>query len=243
MFYARSVSSNFSVVAGERLFVARMGRIMRKATSLVALLFLLAFSAAAQEKGVDQQNERVRDNSVNRAPAVNGGKVDVGTGRGLDFGKGRTPTPPPVPNPYRFSSPNDVVLKAVTELMRDRKLILDDAASRPSTGVLLTQPYTFIKGAVVAPGALLQVAEVPSSDNRGWTRGRYTLTVEILPTDASTTQVSINAKIEGRSEGVTGAEWVTLRSTGAVEQEFLIILVQRLTGAPPPGYEPIEDPE
>ncbi len=216
---------------------------MRKAFLLFTLFFLFAFSTAAQEKGVDHQNERVRDNSVNRAPAVNGGKVDVGTGRGVDFGKGRTPTPAPLENPYRFSSPNDVVQKAVVELMRERKLILDDAASRPAEGVLLTQPYTFIRGAVVAPGALSQVAEVPASDSRGWTRGRYTLIVEILPTDATTTQVSINAKIEGRSEGVTGAEWVTLRSTGSVEQTFLISLIQRLTGGPPPGYEAVEEPD
>jgi hypothetical protein len=86
------------------------------------------------------------------------------------------------------------------------------------------------------------VAEVPASDTRGWTRGRYTLTVEVSPIDASNTDVSFNAKIEGRSEGITGAEWVTLRSTGAVEQEFLIRLIQTLTGAPPIGYEPIDEP-
>lgn len=215
---------------------------MRKTAVLLTFFLLSVLCVSAQEKGVDQQNERVRDNSMNRAPAVNGGKVDVGTGRGVDFGGGRTRVPPTLDNPYRFSVPNDVVQKAVTELMRDRKLILDDAASRPSEGILLTQPYTFIKGAVVAPGALSQVAVVPPSDTRGWTRGRYTLTVEVLPTDASTTQVSINAKIEGRSEGVTGAEWVTLRSIGAVEQEFLIRLIQRITGGPPPGHEALEEP-
>jgi len=209
------------------------------------LLFVVLTSAAvaqAQEKGVDQQNERIRDNSTNRAPAVNGGKVDVGTGRGVDFGKGRTPTPAPLSNPYRFSSPNDVVQKALLELLQERKLILDETVSKPSEGILITQPYTFIRGAVFAPGGLSQVAEVPASDTRGWTRGRYTLIVEVVPIDASNTDVSFNAKIEGRSEGVTGAEWVTLRSTGAVEQEFLIRLIQNLTGAPPAGYEPIDEP-
>lgn len=214
---------------------------MRRAAAILLTLLACAF-VSAQEKGVDQQNERIRDNSTNRAPAVNGGKVDVGTGRGMDFGKGRTPTPPPLDNPYRFTSPNDVVQKSVVEMLRQRKLILDDAASKPAEGILITQPFTFTKGAVVAPGALLQVADVPPSDARGWTRGRYTLTVEVVPIDSTNTNVSINAKIEGRSEAVTGAEWITLRSNGAVETEFLVRLIQSITGGPPTGYEPIEEP-
>lgn len=215
---------------------------MRKLAVLLFVVMASAVAARAQEKGVDQSNERIRDNSTNRAPAVNGGKVDVGTGRGLDFGKGRTPTPPPLSNPYRFSSPNDVIQKALVELLQERKLILDENVSKPAEGILITQPYTFVRGVVFAPGGLSQVAEVPASDTRGWTRGRYTLTVEVVPIDASNTDVSFNAKIEGRSEGVTGAEWVTLRSTGAVEQEFLIRLIQNLTGAPPTGYEPLDEP-
>jgi hypothetical protein len=214
---------------------------MWRAAAIVLTLLACAF-VSAQEKGVDQQNERIRDNSTNRAPAVNGGKVDVGAGRGMDFGKGRTPTPPPLDNPYRFSVPNDVIQKSVVELLRQRKLILDDVVSKPAEGILVTQPFTFTRGAVVAPGALLQAAEVPASDARGWTRGRYTLTIEVVPIDASNTNVSVNAKIEGRSESVSGAEWVTLRSNGAVETEFLVRLIQSITGGPPTGFEPIEEP-
>jgi hypothetical protein len=215
---------------------------MRKFTFLIIILLTSLIAAQAQEKGVDQSNERIRDNSTNRAPAVNGGKVDVGTGRGLDFGKGRTPTPAALSNPYRFTSANDVVQNAVQELIRERKLILDETVSRAGEGILITQPYVFIKGAVVSPGGLSQVAEVPTSNTRGWTRGRYTLIVEIVPIDASNTDVSVNARIEGRSEGVTGAEWVTLRSTGSVEQDFLIRLIQNITGGPPAGFEPLVEP-
>ena len=211
---------------------------MRRAFVIFALTLACGAAARAQDKGVDHQNERIRDNGNNRAPATNGTKVDVGTGRGIDFGKGRTPTPPPLPNPYRFSSPNDVIQKAVLEMMAERRLILDDATSRPGEGVLISQPYTFTRGAVVAPGALSQVAEVPNSDMGGWTRGRYTLTVEVTPTDATSTNVSVNAKVEGRSESVTGGSWVTLRSTGTVERDFLRLLIEKLTGGPPIGYEP-----
>lgn len=211
---------------------------------ITATLFaiLLAISIVAQEKGVDQQNERIRDSSTNRAPAVNGGKVDVGTGRGLDFGKGRTNVPPPLPNPYRFALPNDVIQKHALELLRERKLILDEAASRQVEGILISQPYTFIRGAVVAPGGLSQVAELPVSDTYGWTRGRYTLTIEILPIDSQNSNVSVNAKVEGRSEGVTGAQWVTLRSIGNIEKEYLLALIQRITGGPPAGYDPLPEP-
>jgi hypothetical protein len=215
---------------------------MRRAAAFITFMLLAALGASAQEKGINPQHDRVRDNSVNRAPAVNGGKVDVGTGRGVDFGAGRTHVPPALDNPYRFGTPNDVLQKAIIELMRDRKLILDEAASRPAEGILLTQPYTFIRGAIVAPGGLIQVADVPPSDTRGWTRGRYTLTVEVVPIDASNSTVAINAKIEGRSEGVTGAEWVTLPSIGTVEQEFLRRLIQRITGGPPVGYEALDEP-
>lgn len=202
------------------------------------MLFIsCAAAASAQEKGVDPQNERVREGGSNRVPAVNGGNTTTGTGRGIDFGKGRTPEPAPVANPYRFSYPRDVILKAAQELMRERKLILDEAGSKPDEGILISQPYTFIRGAVVTQPELNRLAEVPEADGRGWTRGRYTLIVELQAIDATGTNLSVNARVEARSDSPTGAEWVTLRSTGIAEQEFIIALVEKITGAPPPGRE------
>ena len=54
---------------------------------LILIIFALALSSAgalSQEKGVDKQNEGIRDAGNNRAPANNGAKQDVGTGRGID---------------------------------------------------------------------------------------------------------------------------------------------------------------
>ena len=76
---------------------------------------------------------------------------------------------------------------------------------------------------------------MPASSGRGWTRGRYTLTVEIQPIDGSTANVVVNAKVEGRTDGATGAEWATLRSSGLAEDQFLEGLITAVTGAPPPG--------
>ena len=207
-------------------------------TGLLALIIccITAFGQAA--KGVDKQNERVRDGGTNRTAGNNGTKTDTGTGRGMDFGRGRTPETPFLPNPYRISARRDVLITAVQDLMRSRKLVVDDAASKPSDGIIVSQPYTFIKGAVVSQAELSRYADVPVAASRGWTRGRYTMTVEIQAIDGSTANVSVNAKVEGRTDGATGAEWTTLRSTGLVEDEFLNDLVTAVTGASPPGRNP-----
>jgi hypothetical protein len=208
---------------------------LRIITGLLILIGCSVPAFAQAAKGVDKQNERVRDSGSDRTPANNGNKTDVGAGRGMDFGRGRTPETPPLPNPYRLSGRRDVIITAVKELMRDRKLVVDESASRLSDGIIVSQPFTFTKGAVVAEADLSRYSDVPASSGRGWTRGRYTLTVEIQPIDGSTTNVVVNAKVEGRTDGATGAEWTTLRSSGLAEDQFLEGLITAVTGAPPPG--------
>jgi hypothetical protein len=197
-------------------------------------------SAAAfgQGKGVDTQSQRISDNSSNRAPANNGAKQDVGTnGSGINFGAEKTPTKIALDNPYRLTARRDVIIKAVADVMRDRKLIIDDATSKPDEGIIVSQPYTFIKGAVVSQSELYRYATIQNSQSRGWTRGRYTITVEVQPIDGTSANVSVNAKIEGRTDGATGAEWVTLQSTGYAEQDFLAALIESITGSAP-GAKP-----
>lgn len=197
------------------------------------LLFLIAPTVRAQEKGVDTQSQKVRETGNSRSAGVNGGKTDVGTSKsGINFGGGKTPEVKYLPNPYRVTSRRDTLLKAITDLMRDRKLIVDDAASRPDEGIIVTQPYTFIKGAVITESELSRFAGVETSDARGWTRARYTITVEVQPIDGTSANVSVNAKIEGRTDGATGAEWITLPSNGTAEQEFLAALIESLGGTP-----------
>ncbi|MBA2526012.1 MAG: hypothetical protein H0V18_09550 [Pyrinomonadaceae bacterium] len=207
---------------------------MFRLTCVLLLITLSSSAALAQGKGIDKSNERVRD-SGSKAPANNGSKTDVGAGRGMDFGKGRTPEVPSLPNPYRITARRDVILKAIEDVMRDEKLIIDETTSKPSEGIIVSQPYTFIKGAVVSQSELNRYAVVSVSDSRGWTRGRYTLNVEVQPIDGTSANVAVNAKIEGRTDGATGAEWVTLPSLGVAEEEFLSALVTAVTGAPPPG--------
>jgi len=208
---------------------------MFRFTGVLLLIALSASAALAQGKGIDKSNERVRDSGSSKAPGNNGSKTDVGAGRGIDWGKGRTPEVPPLDNPYRITARRDVILKAIEDVMRNEKLTVDETTSRVSEGIVASQPYTFIKGAVVSQSELNRYAEMPASDTRGWTRGRYTLNVEVQPIDGTTANVAVNAKIEGRTDGATGAEWVTLPSRGVAEEEFLSALVTAITGAPPPG--------
>jgi hypothetical protein len=206
---------------------------MKRMLGLFIFLAVACAAAQAQEKGVDNQNDRIRDQSSDRTAGVNGTKVNVGTGRGIDFGKGRTPTPPPIPNPFRFTARRDVVIRAAQELMAERQLVLDTAVSKPEEGMLITQPYKFVKGAVVAPTELNRLAEVPQDNVGGWTQGRYTLVVEVQAIDGVTTTVAVNARVEGRTDGAAGAEWNNLRSNGTAEQEFLRDLIGKITGGAP----------
>src|SRR5262252_436763 len=209
---------------------------MKYQSSVLAVILVLAGSTIAlgQGKGVDTQNQRISDNSSNKAPANNGAKTNVGTsGSGINFGKDKTRERTMLPNPYRLTARRDVIMKAVAEVMRDRKLILDEASSKADEGILVSQPYTFIKGAVVTGPELNRYASIITTDTRSWTRGRYTITVEVQPIDGASANISVNARIEGRTDGPTGGEWISLPSSGEAEQEFLNALIGNVTGGSP----------
>ena len=89
---------------------------------------LPAFAQTA--KGVDKQNERVRDSGSQRTPANNGNKTDVGAAAVSTSAADARLKAPPLPNPYRLTGRRDVIITAVQELMRDRKLVLDEAGRR-----------------------------------------------------------------------------------------------------------------
>jgi hypothetical protein len=212
---------------------------MKNQLYFFALILVLAGStfALGQGKGVDTQGQRITDNSSNKTPANNGTKTNVGTkDSGINFGKDKTREKAMLPNPYRLTARRDVIMKAVAEVMRDRKLILDEASSKADEGILVSQPYTFIKGVVVTGSELNRYASINTtntSNTSSWTRGRYTITVEVQPIDGASANISVNAKIEGRTESATGAEWISLPSSGAAEQDFLSALIENVTGTSP----------
>ena len=93
------------------------------ATLFAVIVVLIAASCAfGQGKGVDTQSKRISDGSSNKAPANNGAKQDTGTtGSGINFGGGKTAAKPVIPNPYRLTARRDAIIRAVSEVMRDRK--------------------------------------------------------------------------------------------------------------------------
>jgi hypothetical protein len=96
-------------------------------------------------------------------------------------------------------------------------------------GFIVSQPFIFARGAIITRNELNRYAVLESSD-QSWTRGRYTLIIEIQSIDGIQNNVSVTAKVEGRSGNGLVSEWTTLQSTGAAEDEFLAKLVEMITG-------------
>ena len=198
---------------------------------LLGTICLLAAGAASAQKGVDTQTEKIKQEG-NRTTSRS---TDVT--RSFDWGKGKTKVRDLLPNPYRLNSRRDVLVASVIDALKERKILMDEAASRPQDGIIITQPFVFAKGAVITPSELSRYAIVDISDN-AWTRGQFTLTIEVQSIDGIHSNVSVNAKVEGRSGNGLMSEWNTLQSSGIAEDEFLAKLVEIVTGNSP---DPVQD--
>jgi hypothetical protein len=53
--------------------------------------------------------------------------------------------------------------------------------------------------------------------------------------------VAVTAKIEGRTENPLGAEWLSFKSSGEAEEEFLTKLVEAVTGISPDDKNQIDN--
>ncbi|MDQ3801226.1 MAG: hypothetical protein M3384_17535 [Acidobacteriota bacterium] len=187
---------------------------------------VVIFSAAAfgQGKGVDTQTRTINQENNRSTSRPN----DAG-GRSWDWGKEKTKVRERLANPYRMAARRDVLVENILNILKDNKIIVDEAASRINDGFIVTQPFIFAKGSVTTQNELNRYAVLPTLDSV-WTRGRYTLTIEIQSIDGIQNNVAVTAKVEGRSESGIGSEWRTLQSSGAAEDEFLSRLVENVTG-------------
>lgn len=198
---------------------------MKKLFYFFSVVLLLSSIAFAQ-KGIDTQTDKIKQEG-NKI----GARSDTITkGRSISWGEDKTKVRDKLANPYKLNSRRDVLIENVAEILKENKLIIDESASRMKDGIIVTQPFIFAKGAVITRTELNRYAILPSSDQT-WTRGRYTLTVEVQSIDGIQNNVSVTAKVEGRSENGLVSEWTTFQSTGAAEDEFLVKLVEMVTGA------------
>jgi hypothetical protein len=194
-------------------------------------LLLLVTAASAQTKGIDTQTQKIKEDTNKTTSRSN----DVS--RSWNFGKDKTRVRPRVENPLKLNSRRDVLVENIVEILREKKIIVDEAASRLKDGLIVTQPFIFAKGAVITKNELTRYAVVPSSDV-SWTRGRYSLVIDVQSIDGIQNNVSVTAKIEGLAGSGLLSEWTTLESSGAAEEEFLVKLVETVTGVSPD--EPVE---
>ncbi len=192
---------------------------------VLAVAALSATSVAAQ-KGVDTQTQKIRDDA---------GKTTSRTTdatRSFDWGKDKTRTRERLANPYQLNGRRDGLVQAVQDVLREKKMVIDEAASRLNEGIIITQPFIFGRGQVIATTELKRYGNLAFGDD-AWSRGQYSLIIEVQPIDGMRNNVSVTAKVEGRSARGLSTEWVTVPSSGLAEEQFLVALVESVTGVSP----------
>lgn len=189
-------------------------------------LFLTVAAAAFGQKGVDTQTQKIKDDS-NKATSRS-----TDASRSFDWGKGKTHVRDRLPNPYRLNSRRDALIETIASVLKEKKILIDEASSRPGDGIIVTQSFIFSKGPVITQNELKRYGVVDIADY-AWSKGRYTLTIEIQSIDGVQNNVAVNAKVEGLAGTGLTSEWRTVPSSGVAEEEFLVKLVEAVTGVSP----------
>lgn len=205
---------------------------------LFTIFVFIVFSATVfGQKGVDPQTTKIRDegNKTNTGNNTNNNPPS----RSFDWGAGKTKERAMLPNPYRLNSRRNILVENIISTLKERKILVDDAASRPNDGVIITQPFVFAKGAVISQNEINRYAIV-QSPGTVWSRGQYTLTIEVQSIDGIKNNVSVTAKVEGRSGNGLTNEWTTLQSSGVAEDEFLSKLIEAVTGNSPDAPQVVD---
>ena len=204
-----------------------MAKIIDSTKFIVAagVLCIAASVGAFAQKGIDTQTQTIKS-QTNKTTSR-----QTDASRSFDWGKGKTNVRDLLANPYKLNSRRDILVNSILDVLKDKKIIVDEAASRPNDGLIVTQPFVFAKGAVISQSELSRYAVLPEGDS-GWTRGQYTLTIEVQPIDGVQNNIAVNARVEGRSGNGLMSEWQTLQSSGLAEDDFLAKLVEAVTGNP-----------
>ena len=182
---------------------------------------LLLTSAVFAQKGVDKQTEKITEST--------GTNDNTNVSRSWNWGKDKTKVRERLANPYKLASRRDMLVENVMNVLKEMRMVVDETASRPTDGVIITQPYVFAKGAVISKNELNRYAILPNSKSV-WRSGRFSLRIDIESLDGIQNNVSVTAKVDGKSETGIVSEWTSLQTSGAAEEEFLIKLVEMVTG-------------
>ncbi len=197
---------------------------------VLTMISVLTVGGFAQ-KGVDTQTQKIKDDTAKSTSR------STDATRSFDWGKGKTQVRDRLPNPYRLNSRRDVLLETIVSVLRDNKMQVDEASSRLADGIIITQPYIFARGTVIAQNELRRYGVIEFGNN-AWSRGRYTLTIEVQSIDGIQNNVTVNARVEGLAAAGLMSEWTTVQSSGQAEEEFLVKLVEAVTGVSPDDPKP-----
>jgi len=184
---------------------------------------VLVSAGVSAQKGIDTQTQKIKGDT-NKTTSR---ETDVT--RSFDWGKGKTQTRERLANPYQLNARRDVLVEMIQQVLREKKIVIDEPSSRLNDGIIITQPFVFGKGPTIATAELKRYGILEFADT-AWSRGQYSLTIEVQSIDGVKNNVSVNAKVEGRSGTGLTTEWVTVRSSGLAEEEFLTKLVEAVTG-------------
>lgn len=198
-----------------------------------SLSIILVPIAVCAQKGIDTQTTKIKE-ETNKTTSRS-----TDATRSFDWGKGKTEVRDRLPNPYKLAARRDALIESIREVLKEKKILVDEASSRPGDGVLITQPYVVGKGPVIAQNELNRFGVLQFADN-AWSRAQYTLTIEVQSIDGVQNNVAVNAKVEGRSGNGLMSEWVTVPSSGLAEDEFLAKLIELVTGNSPDPAQDVE---
>ncbi len=206
---------------------------IRHLSFAVVLLVVFCITSFAQ-KGIDSQTQKIRDDSNKSTSRPSDAS------RTFDWGKGKTQVRDRLENPYKLNARRDVLIESIREALKEKRLVIDELSSRPSAGIIITQPFIFGKGPVIAQAELKRYGVLDYADT-AWSRAQYSLTIEVQSIDGVQNNVSVTAKVEGRSGNGLTSEWVTVQSSGLAEDEFLSKLVEMITGKSPDDPAVVND--
>ena len=187
------------------------------------LFFVVLSTPLLAQKGIDTQTQKIKDDANKTTSRT----TDVT--RSFDWGKDKTHVRDRLPNPYKLDSRRDVLIETITNVLREQKILVDEASSRLKDGIVVTQPFIFAKGPVIARNELNRYGVLQQLDS-AWSRGQFTLMIEVQSIDGVQNNVMVNAKVEGRANNGLTSEWRTIPSSGLAEEEFLTKLVEAVTG-------------
>jgi hypothetical protein len=137
---------------------------------------------------------------------------------------------PPLDNPFTINLPREQILESVREVLKACDIKLDEVASKPREGKLVTLPVVFTKG-ITTRTDLEYLATLPADEVRNWTAGRFLLEISVTPIDQKRTHIFVAARIDGRiADTSEGNKWVTGQSNGRLEDEALRGVASKVLG-------------